>query len=78
MSIKFFDIYDLLPNREGKCQQKKYNHQEIKGKWSDNGRPKAQKPDNWNEVITQWHNDDITAVKAMERGTYWAKEKHLL
>ncbi|GHV34987.1 DNA recombinase [Clostridia bacterium] len=30
------------------------------------GRPKAQKPDNWNEVIAQWENKEITAVKAME------------
>ena len=38
----------------------------ARGEWGDYGRPKAQKPDNWNEVITQWHNGDITAVKAME------------
>lgn len=30
------------------------------------GRPRAVKPDNWNEVYTQWINKDITAVKAME------------
>jgi len=30
------------------------------------GRPKAQKPDNWNEVIKQWESGKITAVKAME------------
>jgi len=30
------------------------------------GRPKAQKPDNWNEVFAQWKQGDITAVKAME------------
>lgn len=30
------------------------------------GRPKAEKPDNWNEVIKQWENGEITAVKAME------------
>ncbi len=30
------------------------------------GRPKAQKPDNWDEVYTKWVNKDITAVKAME------------
>ena len=30
------------------------------------GRPKAQKPDNWKEVYTQWKNGEITAVKAME------------
>ena len=30
------------------------------------GRPKAVKPDNWNEIYTQWKNGEITAVKAME------------
>lgn len=30
------------------------------------GRPKAQKPDNWDEVISQWRAGQITAVKAME------------
>lgn len=30
------------------------------------GRPKAQKPGNWDEVISQWRAGHITAVKAME------------
>jgi len=30
------------------------------------GRPKATKPDNWNEVIEQWNAKEITARKAME------------
>jgi DNA invertase Pin-like site-specific DNA recombinase len=30
------------------------------------GRPKADKPENWEEVITQWESGEITAVKAME------------
>lgn len=30
------------------------------------GRPKAQKPDNWDEVYTKWKSKLITAVKAME------------
>ena len=30
------------------------------------GRPKIEKPDNWNEVIRQWQNSEITAKKAME------------
>lgn len=31
------------------------------------GRPKAQKPDNWNEVIAQWKSGEITAVEAMRQ-----------
>lgn len=30
------------------------------------GRPRAVKPDNWNEIYTRWQNKEITAVKAME------------
>ncbi len=30
------------------------------------GRPKIEKPDNWNEVIWQWQNKEITAKKALE------------
>ena len=30
------------------------------------GRPRAEKPDNWDEVITKWQAGEITAVKAME------------
>lgn len=31
------------------------------------GRPKAQKPDNWNEVIAKWEAGEITAVEAMRQ-----------
>lgn len=31
------------------------------------GRPKAQKPDNWNEVIARWKSGEITAVEAMRQ-----------
>ena len=30
------------------------------------GRPKATKPDNWNEVITDWQDGKITATRAIE------------
>lgn len=30
------------------------------------GRPSAQKPDNWDDVISKWQAGEITAVKAME------------
>lgn len=30
------------------------------------GRPKTEKPSNWDEVINEWKNKNITAVKAME------------
>lgn len=31
------------------------------------GRPKAQKPDNWNAVIARWKNGEITAVETMRQ-----------
>ena len=30
------------------------------------GRPKVEKPDNWDEVIRQWQNGEITAKRTME------------
>lgn len=38
----------------------------AKAKGKHLGRPKAVKPDNWNEVIFQWKSGAITAKKAME------------
>jgi len=40
------------------------------------GRPKAEYPENWDEVYGQWKNGEITAVKAMsilglKRGTFY-------
>lgn len=52
--------------KKEKRQQEGIAAKKARGEWGDYGRPKAQKPDNWNEVITLWHNGDITAVKAME------------
>ena len=38
----------------------------AKGNGVTLGRPKAEKPDNWEEVIKEWQNSKITATKAME------------
>ena len=38
----------------------------AKAKGVELGRPRAQKPDNWEEVIGQWKAGEITARKAME------------
>ena len=46
--------------REGSATKK------ARGEWDDYGRPKAKKSSNWDEVIAQWNNGEITAVKAME------------
>ncbi len=39
----------------------------AKGKGKHLGRPKAEKPANWEEVIAQWKRGEITAVEAMRR-----------
>ncbi len=38
----------------------------AKAKGKHLGRPKAEKPDNWDEIYSIWKNGSITAVKAME------------
>ena len=52
--------------KKEKRQQEGIAAKKARGEWSDYGRPKAQKPDNWDEVIARWQNGEITAVKAME------------
>lgn len=38
----------------------------AKAKGKTFGRPKAEYPDNWDDVIRKWREGEITAVKAME------------
>lgn len=52
--------------KKEKRQQEGIQAKRSRGEWADYGRPKAQKPDNWDEVIDKWQKGDITAVKAME------------
>lgn len=39
----------------------------AKAKGKHLGRPKAVRPDNWDEVISSWRNGEITAVEAMRQ-----------
>lgn len=52
--------------KKEKRQQEGIQAKKDRGEWADYGRPKAQKPENWNEVIAQWEKGEISAVKAME------------
>lgn len=52
--------------KKEKRQQEGIAAKKARGEWADYGRPKAQKPNNWNEVIELWKSGEITAVKAME------------
>ena len=45
------------------------------------GRPKTEKPDNWDEVITRWKDKEITAKQAMQelglkRATFYSMIKN--
>ena len=39
----------------------------AKAKGKHLGRPRAETPDNWNEVISRWEAGEITAVEAMRQ-----------
>ena len=52
--------------KKEKRQREGIETKKARGEWEDYGRPKAQKPSNWEEVIAQWERGEITAVKAME------------
>ena len=52
--------------KKEKRQQEGIAAKKPRGEWEEYGRPKAQKPDNWNEVVASWKSVEITAVKAME------------
>ena len=52
--------------KKEKRQQEGIEAKKARGEWADYGRPKAEKPSNWEEVIADWKQGKITAVKAME------------
>ena len=52
--------------KKEKRQREGIETKKARGEWEEYGRPKAQKPSNWEEVIAQWESGEITAVKAME------------
>lgn len=52
--------------KKEKRQQEGIEAKKARGEWDKYGRPKAEKPSNWDEVIADWKQGKITAVKAME------------
>lgn len=58
--------HKLKLEKKEKRQQEGIAAKKARGEWADYGRPKAQKPSNWEDVITQGNNGEITAVKAMK------------
>lgn len=66
--------------KKEKRQREGIEAKKLRGEWDDYGRPRIQKPDNWNEIIRMWKDGEITAVEAMKRtgikkGTFYRLAK---
>lgn len=62
--------------RENTLQRQREGIEAAKMKGKKFGRPKIKKPKEWDKVISQWKNKEITAVEAMRklnlnRGTFY-------
>lgn len=53
--------------KKEKRQREGIEEKKKRGEWEDYGRPSIEKPDNWDAVIAQWKEKEITAVEAMKR-----------
>jgi len=53
--------------KKEKRQREGIKAKKDRGEWEDYGRPSIEKPDNWDAVIAQWEEKEITAVEAMKR-----------
>lgn len=53
--------------KKEKRQREGIKAKKKRGEWEDYGRPSIEKPDNWDAVIAQWKEKEITAVEAMKR-----------
>jgi len=65
------EIYAAMAEAEmekkTKRQKEGIEAKKARGEWGDYGRPRIQKPDNWDEIILEWKAGRITAVEAMKR-----------
>lgn len=66
--------------KKEKRQREGIESKKQRGEWEDYGRPRIQKPDNWDEIIGMWRKGRITAVEAMKRtgikkGTFYRLAK---
>lgn len=52
--------------KKEKRQREGIEAKKARGDWDNYGRPKAQKPDNWDQVIRRWEAGEIKAVEAMQ------------
>ena len=53
--------------KKEKRQKEGIEAKKLRGDWDNYGRPRIQKPSNWDAVIVEWRAKNITAVEAMRR-----------
>lgn len=51
--------------KKEKRQREGIEQMKVRGEWDNYGRPRVQKPKNWDEVIKKWQTGEISAVEAM-------------
>lgn len=51
--------------KKEKRQREGIEQMKARGEWDNYGRPRVQKPQNWDGVIKRWQAGEITAVEAM-------------
>ena len=65
------ELYAIMAQAEIEKKEKRQREgieaKKKRGEWEDYGRPSIEKPDNWDIVIAQWKEKEITAVEAMKR-----------
>lgn len=64
------ELYAAMAQAEVEKKEKRQKEgieaKKLRGDWDNYGRPKVEKPFNWNEVIEKLNAKEITAVQAMK------------
>ena len=65
------EIYACFAQTEIEKKEKRQKEgiaaKKTRGDWEDYGRPRVQRPQNWDTVIAAWRAGEITAVEAMRQ-----------
>ncbi len=63
------ELYAAMAQAEVEKKEKRQKEgieaKKLRGDWSDYGRPRIEKPANWDSVIEKWKGGEISAVEAM-------------
>lgn len=64
------ELYAAMAQAEVEKKEKRQREgieaMKLRGEWGNYGRPKIEKPSNWNEIIERLKNGEISAVQAMK------------